>query len=246
MGQTDKYLSTLARRLWPYISTYVRQMIGDNSVSGTAGGDITWIQGTAIPEEDALGTRGTNSIDFQISRDADTEIASGTESAILWGNANKASATRSAAAGFGAYADNTYQFAIGESYRDTPHGDAQGSRFFGMDIITVDNTWQTFASFEIRTDTTWSFMALLVGIEAGAANSYAYQILGAVENDGGTTSVLGQTVTTIYEDDANFNARAVADDANDEIEFQVTDTGNNGRDSKWSVHMITAEATEDA
>ena len=38
MGQTDNYLSTLARRLWPYMSTYVRKMIGDNSVGGATAG----------------------------------------------------------------------------------------------------------------------------------------------------------------------------------------------------------------
>ena len=43
MGQTDRYLSTLARRLWPYISTYVRKMLGDNSVGGTSGGNNTSI-----------------------------------------------------------------------------------------------------------------------------------------------------------------------------------------------------------
>ena len=239
-------ITTLARKLEPYIRKMIREMLGDFELGGVSGG-LTWIQGTGIPEEDKEGnSRGYHSIDMQLGRSADDEVASGSNSAILCGYDNKASAKMSIAAGYGAYADNQNQFAIGYSNRDTPHGDAQCSRFFDYNVMYPDNSWQTFASFSIRTDTAWTFLAQIVGIESGAARSYSYQIIGCIENDGGTTSLLGSTVTTIYEDDANFNVQAVADDGYDRLAFQVTDSGDNSRESKWVVHMITAEASYDA
>lgn len=68
-----------------------------------------------VPDGTSAGgnARGTNAIDLQTSRNAATQVASGAESAILYGRRNTASGTRSAAGGNGSTASGTNSVAIG-------------------------------------------------------------------------------------------------------------------------------------
>ena len=78
--------------------------------------------------------------------------------------------------------------------------------------------------FPIIQDSIWFFEAYIAGTEQGCNNSYAWKIEGVVENDGGTTTILAQTVTNVYRDVATKEWQAAADDVNDRLIFQYRDT----------------------
>jgi hypothetical protein len=88
-----------------------------------------------------------------------------------------------------------------------------------------------------------AFNALVVGTTQGCTKSFGYRVEGVVENDGGTTSILGSTVTELYEDDADFDCRALADDPNDLLKIQVVDAGNSSDTVAWTLRIDTAEVT---
>jgi len=225
---------------------------------------MTWIQGTGVPEDDASGNRGTGSIDLQVGSHDDSEVAAGDYSAILGGTTNTIIAgcdggvilggqsntvgdggtggDYSVAFGSGAIAHNDNMMAFGQSMY--VNGDAQCEWYTRSgDMSGIDNNWNTFASFDIPTDTTWTFLALIVGIAEGAAESFSYKIEGCIENDGGTVTLLAQTVTTIYEDDASYNVQAIANDGANELEIQVTDSDNSGNDTYWHVNLQASSVT---
>ena len=96
----------------------------------------------------------------------------------------------------------------------------------------------------IAADTVWTFDALIVGTTQGCTKSFSFRIEGAVENDGGTTTILASTVTTIYDaDDVSFDARASADDPNDALLIEVTDADSTGDVVRWVTTLRTAEVT---
>ena len=76
----------------------------------------------------------------------------------------------------------------------------------------------------IATDKTWMFSALVVGRTTSATDASAgYKIEGVVKNDGGSTSLGGTVVKTVFaEDDTSWNATVSADDVNDALIFLVT------------------------
>lgn len=248
-------VSELARELEPFIINLVNEIIGDRKYSASAG-DMTWIQGTPFPTDDASGARASGSVDLQLTDD-DSDVCQGIYSAILGGlnnrvdgfysftlagDGNLVDEDHSGAMGLEAYADNEGQFALGASMGT--RGDAQGSRFVdSTSILAISSAWQDIGEFSIRTDTTWTFRALVAGIRVGAAESFGYELTGVIENDGGTTTMLASTVTTLYEDDVSYDCQAVADDAADELLIQITDTDNSGAASRWTVHLLTAEVS---
>jgi hypothetical protein len=96
--------------------------------------------------------------------------------------------------------------------------------------------------FPIIEDSIWLFEAWIAGTELGCANSFAWKIEGVVENDGGTTTILAQTVTNIYRDVATKEWQAAADDVNDRLIFQFRDTA--GPSSDDCNIQFTMRATE--
>ena len=76
----------------------------------------------------------------------------------------------------------------------------------------------------LATDALVAFTILLIGATAGQAKRMVYKIEGAISNDGGTTTLLASTVTTIYEDDVSFDARVQANDTTDALVIEVQDT----------------------
>ena len=68
-----------------------------------------------------------------------------------------------------------------------------------------------------------------MGTTSGCTKSFGFKIQGVLENDGGTTSLLASTVTTIYDtDDTSFDARANANNVADTLEIQIQDTDSGG------------------
>lgn len=122
----------------------------------------------------------------------------------------------------------------------------QDSWFSQNDYITdwaAAAAWTTSRfEFPIIQDSIWGFLAYIVGTELGCANSYMWKIEGLVENDGGTTTILGSAVTNIYRDVATKEWQVVADDANDRLVFQYRDTaGADATDCNIQLSLLTME-----
>jgi hypothetical protein len=132
------------------------------------------------------------------------------------------------------------------------YGDAQGTvQFVTRKSVTHStNAWHELFLDEaaqrmtIATDIVWTFDVLVVGTTQGCTKSFGFRIEGTIENDGGTTTLLNSTVTTIYDaDDVSFDARAVADDANDALIIEVRDSDGGGDTVRWVATTRTAEVT---
>jgi hypothetical protein len=55
--------------------------------------------------------------------------------------------------------------------------------------------------------------------------------------------LLSQSVTTLYKDDADFDARANADNTNDALVIEVQDASSGGDVVKWHGTITTTEVT---
>jgi hypothetical protein len=122
-------------------------------------------------------------------------------------------------------------------------GDAQASLYV-MRTTTSSGTgtWNDLyldgssALLTIAPNRTLTFDILVVG-RSNFGESAGYYIWGVAENVGGTTTVWATTMV-INEDDANWDAQAVADDANDALLIQVM---GNGETIRWVATVRTAE-----
>ncbi len=133
----------------------------------------------------------------------------------------------------GQYSQAAGQFAAG--------GDAQATRLVARMVVTHDDAdWHDLFLdgiddlILIPVNSAWHFEILLVGTTQGCAKTFAYKIVGLIENDGGSTSILASTVTDVYEgDDADFDAQVVADDTNDALIIQVSDSTSGSDVVRW-------------
>jgi len=131
------------------------------------------------------------------------------------------------------------------------NGDAQGSLMIARRSVThSDANWYELfldgASEQllIASDTVWTFNILIVGTTSGSTKSFGFRIEGVIENDGGTTTLLASTVTTIYDtDDTDFDARVTADDTNDALAVEVQDSTSGSDVVQWVASVQTAEVT---
>ena len=73
MKIVDDKLTTLAKKIEPFVKKIIREMID----SGGSTNDQTFFYGTGFPKNDALGTRGTDAVDFQLNRDNSAQVAGG-------------------------------------------------------------------------------------------------------------------------------------------------------------------------
>lgn len=120
----------------------------------------------------------------------------------------------------------------------------QSSRFDqNMKVLNWLVAWTTGRfEFPIIQDSVWAFRARIAGTEQGCANSYDWEIVGMIENDGGVTTMLHSTVTNHYRDVATKEWQAVADNVNDRLAFQYRDTaGPDGTDCNIQFSMQTTE-----
>lgn len=177
-----------------------------------------------------------------------TNIASGAwYSTISGGGYNTASAERSVIVGGVRGLADKYGQVVMSAGQFAATGDAQGTIQFTLRGITDDANWVEIflnganAQMTIATDTVWTFHALIAVTKLGCAESAGYEIVGVVENDGGTTTLLASTVTTLYEDDAAWDVRAAADDANDALIIEVR--GDAAAIARWVATVKTAEVT---
>jgi hypothetical protein len=81
--------------------------------------------------------------------------------------------------------------------------------------------------------TTWTVRAQIVGATQNLAQMWSYEVVCMISNVAGTTSVQGNSVTVIYESDADYNAQCAADDTNDALAIQVQRTDDTDYDIRW-------------
>jgi len=92
----------------------------------------------------------------------------------------------------------------------------------------------------IATNTTWMFSAMVAA--RSATESAGYKIEGVIKNDGGTTSLVGVAVKTVFaEEDATWDITVEADDTNDALVFKVT--GDSADSVVWEVTANKTEAS---
>jgi len=124
-------------------------------------------------------------------------------------------------------------------------GDAQNMRFVVRKEEThSSDTWRSLlidasSRLVLPVDSAWTFKASVIGMTAGCAKVLSYTIEGCIENDGGTCTVHTATVTTIHEDDSDFDCQVVTD-TNDDLQIQVRDSTSGGDTVRWvaSVDVI--------
>ena len=120
-------------------------------------------------------------------------------------------------------------------------GDAQYKRIILRKLVPHGSSaWVnlqpdgTGAVLPVPTDTVWNFECLIVGTTEGCTKSFAFKVVGIIENDDGTVSLLASTVTTIYDtDDESFDARANANDTTNKLEIQMQDSDGGGDTVRW-------------
>lgn len=168
------------------------------------------------------------------------------------GFANIVSAVHATIVG-GCYADAKRRGQVAHaSAQFAAAGDAQGTiqQVISRSVTHSDANWHTLyidgaaVGVEIPTDTVWTFHVLIAGTTQGCTKSFGFEIVGVAENDGGTTSILASTVTTIYDgDDTDFDARVTANDPTDQVEIQVEDSTAGGDTVRWVGTLRMAEVS---
>lgn len=95
----------------------------------------------------------------------------------------------------------------------------------------------------IADDTTWAFTVVVVARRTDADNeSAAYQFLGCIDNNAGTTALVGTVAkTVIAEDSAGWDCNVTADDPNNAL--RITATGEAGKTIRWVARIELVEVT---
>ena len=108
----------------------------------------------------------------------------------------------------------------------------------GTQEIFVENI--TNRRLAIETDGTLAFDAIITGKDTVTNESCAFQLNGALENDGGVVTIIGSVGKFILgKDNAAFDANIVADDTNNALALQVTPASTNT--TKWRARVDYVE-----
>ena len=145
---------------------------------------------------------------------------------------NTAAGVYSSVMGKYAFTDRQFQFAHGGD-RFEDNGDAQYSRdVLRRQVTHTDATWyvigndDTASGLTLPNDGAWTFTSKIVGITAGCGKVYSYLINGCIKRTSSTTALLASNVTALYEDNADFECEAIADDGTDQLRIRVRDNGS--------------------
>lgn len=96
----------------------------------------------------------------------------------------------------------------------------------------------------IPTDTTWAFMILLVARNANTNNeSAAWQIQGCIDNNAGTTALVGTVVATTLGDDSAGAWTVVVDGDNTNDVLRIRVTGQASKTIRWVARVALTEVT---
>lgn len=175
-------------------------------------------------------------------------IASGT-SAFATGQSVTASGAYSRAGGWQSKADKHGQDAFASGLISAA-GDAQRSTLIARNQTT--NATQTAlyldgatasARATIASDTTWLFEIFVVARRTDADNESAgYKFQGVIDNNAGTTALVGVVIKTVVaEDTAAWDVTVEADDTNDALVVKVT--GETAKTINWVARIELTEVT---
>ena len=160
------------------------------------------------------------------------------DASVASGNASHAEGTQAVADQFVQHAHSGGQFTSG--------GDAQGSGFVCRRAVThSDANWYTIGINNtaigpvIPAEGLWTFRAEVAGGTQDLAKSFSYLVVGTLKRIGNTTTLLASVITTLYEDDADFDCQVVADDTNEALSIQVQDTTSGSDAVRWvaTIHL---------
>ena len=196
-------------------------------------------------------TRGVGAIDLQTSRTNATHVARTQYSTIGGGQDNAIPAGGKSYAtipgGQNAKADKYGQFVYAAG-QFSSIGDAQTSLLVARNSTSDGTQTELFLDgnddrMDIATDTTWMFRADIVARRTDADNeSAAYTIEGCIDNNAGTTALVGSiSKTVIAEDTAAWDVTAEADNTNDALVIKVT--GQASKTIRWVARVMTVEVT---
>lgn len=163
---------------------------------------------------------------------------------IIGGQDNQVQATHATAFGRDGRARIAGAFTQG-GQKFSAVGDAQTS-VLAIKCQTTNNTATTMTSMGsapvIPTDTTWTFRAIIAARNTNNSvqESAAYEVLGCIDNHGGTVGFVGTpTVTVIGEDVAGWDVSVSTASA----ELRIQATGENSKTINWVGRLELAEVT---
>lgn len=221
---------------------------GSNTVNGGEGAVGGGSNNTAAQQAAVAGGQGnTASGNLSSVLGGNVNTASGVGAAVLGGDHNTASAEYSAAMGAHAVASHKGELAHAHT-RFAAYGDAQQSRITFRGSTSNNTQTEIFIDgsslrYTIPSDTTWVFQILIVARRTDADNESAgYQVLGVIDNNAGTTALVGSiTKTAIAEDNAGWDVDVQADNANDALVIKVT--GENTKTIYWVAGVWAVQVT---
>lgn len=164
-------------------------------------------------------------------------------STIVGGRDNTVGAEGGTSIGNEANADVPYSVAQATG-KIAAVGDAQSLWFTAAKQTTNGSSTQlridSFTKLTIPTDTTWAVRALIVARRVDSTGeSAAYELLGCIDNNGGTTALVGSvSKTVIAEDTAAWDVAMTADDTNDALVISVT--GEAAKTINWVANIQIA------
>lgn len=193
----------------------------------------------AIPAYAIGNARGFYAADLQQHRTALTQVASGLSSAILAGAYNTASGIAAVVLG-GLYAVAARSGEIVNGVTDYAQGTIQQVVANTFTHNTTD--WYSLGNtITLRTNTVVNYEGLLVGTTSGTAKTMTYKIAGVIKNAAGTTTLLANTTTTLYTNDANFEVQVTGNDVDDTLVVAVRDTTGAADTVRWGLKIHTME-----
>ena len=243
-------LSTLARRLEPYVRKWVREILGEND--GKSVGNITYIHGTGFPKLDELGTRGQKNVggdkdyrysDFQLNRDNDDEVVGGEFGYILGGVANKTYwKADSVIGGRGGYIVDNESWVMGNYFSTPGDGQTHWMIMFGEEYYYPSENWGPLYSYalEDHANHTMLFNAYFAGHDVIDGSKCWHFMLDAVVtwNGTGTLSIVWQRSTEIYSSGDGVDVRIGAG-YGDGITYEAYSDCYQG--IRWFVHARISE-----
>lgn len=177
------------------------------------------------------GNANSVSSDYGVISGGNTNLVTGTYGIIPGG-------LQAVANRYGQFAHASGQFAVA--------GDAQTSVLVGRTVTTTVTPGELFLNGSslrctIAADTTWAFTITVVARRTDADNeSAAYEFKGCIDNNAGTTALVGTvTKTVLAEDTPAWDCDVTASDANDAV--TITVTGENAKTIRW---VAMTELTE--
>jgi hypothetical protein len=108
---------------------------------------------------------------------------------------------------------------------------------------TADGVLTSLPALPIPTDTTWSFIVQIAARRVdGDDESAAYKIEGAIDNNAGIVSLVGEPMTILMAEDQNaWNAVVEAENTGNALVIKVT--GEAGKIIRWVAFVHTAEVS---